>query len=101
MLSSERGRERAPAPALAGGMGCCGKGTFADFLRALLDKRAQGKVLETSEPEKHVWGDFNPLMQHAGYVDRHSAAILAKFDIKLHSARIEGNCATVVVQAKA
>jgi hypothetical protein len=48
-----------------------------------------------------VWAFINEAWVQVGYVDRHSAAILAKFDIKRHSARIEGNCATVVVQAKA
>ena len=56
--------ERAPSPVLVAKMGS-GKGTFADLLRALLDKRAQGKVFETAEPENTVWGKFNPLMQHA------------------------------------
>ena len=47
-----------------------------------------------------VWAYINEAWVHAGFVDRHSAAILSRFDIKRHSARIEGSCATVVVRAK-
>ena len=84
--------ERAPAPALAGGMGC-GKGTYADFLRALLDKRQEGKVLETSEPEKHVWGDFNPLMQHAFliFLDEVDGENMAGFEKKIKNIQMNGS----------
>lgn len=49
-----------------------------------------------------VWAYLNEAWVHVGFVDRPSAAILAKFGIKRHSARLVGNaCATAVVQAKA
>ena len=49
-----------------------------------------------------VWAHLNEAWVHVGFVDKRSAAILAKFDIKRHSARLVGNArATAVVQAKA
>jgi hypothetical protein len=43
-----------------------GKGTLIDFLRSMFGKT---KVLETSTPTKHVWGQFNGLMQDAFIVN--------------------------------
>ena len=48
-----------------------------------------------------VWAYINEAWVQVGYVDRRSAAILARYDIKLHSARIDGSCPTVVVRSKA
>ena len=48
-----------------------------------------------------VWAHIDDAWVQVGYVDRHSASVLARSDVKPHSARIEGGCATVVVRAKA
>ena len=48
-----------------------------------------------------VWAHIDDAWVQVGYVDRHSASVLARCDVKPHSARIEGGCATVVVRAKA
>ena len=49
-----------------------------------------------------VWAYINEAWVHVGFVDKQSAAILAKFGIKRHSACLVGNAsATVTVQAKA
>ena len=49
-----------------------------------------------------AWAYLNESWVQVGFVDRCNAASLAKFDIKLHSARVVGDTtATVVVKARA
>lgn len=52
---------KSTCPILIGEQGG-GKGTFMELMKVLLGKE---KVLITSQPDKHVWGNFNTLMANA------------------------------------
>ena len=60
---------------------------------------------EQNEYDKNahkVWAFLEERWEHIGYVDRANAAFLAKFEIKLHTARVVGpRVASVVVRIEA
>jgi hypothetical protein len=52
---------KSTCPVFIGKQGA-GKGTFMELMKKLLGDE---KVLITAQPDKHVWGNFNTLMQNA------------------------------------